>query len=116
MAFRIEQTDQAIRDKELIFDFLVESYQNFGEDDRSAASRTAKRVSSIEDSINTLARAPNQGTLHPTFAPNMRSVTKSRVILWFTVDKPRQRILILGIFFGGQDQQRKMLTRLLSNN
>jgi plasmid stabilization system protein ParE len=59
-----------------------------------------------------LGAAPHQGTLHNTLLPGLRSVTKGRAIFYFEADDKKARVLVLAIFFGGQDHQRAMLKRL----
>jgi toxin ParE1/3/4 len=56
---------------------------------------------------------PHFGTLEISLVPDRRRVTLDRAIFYFVVDEDRQEVLILAIFFGGQDHQRRMLGRLL---
>ena len=96
-----------------IFDFLIESYQAFGEDPEIAVERAADRVRGIEAAMLSLGDAPDQGTLRPELLPGLRTVTKRRAIFYFDVDDDRRVVRVLAVFFGAQDHQRRMLMRLL---
>jgi plasmid stabilization system protein ParE len=113
MAYRVERALDTDRDLEAIFDFLVRSYIDFGEQRANAFERAAARLGDIEAGMAGIGSAPHQGTLRPDLAPNLRSVTKSRAIFYFSVDDDLCRVRILAVFFGGQDHQRTMLKRLL---
>ncbi|MDR0810505.1 MAG: hypothetical protein LBE86_15510 [Gemmobacter sp.] len=43
----------------------------------------------------------------------MRQLAFGKATFWFTVDEAEGLIRVLSVFFGGQDQQRRMLIRLL---
>ncbi|MGF1553691.1 MAG: type II toxin-antitoxin system RelE/ParE family toxin [Paracoccaceae bacterium] len=83
-----------------------------GEDEREAVERAAARVTAIEDILEALGAAPFQGTLMPALMPGLRRVTKDRAIFYFIVDEAQECVLVLAVFFGGQDHQRRMLLRL----
>lgn len=99
-------------DLDLIFDHLVESYIRLGEAPADAVSAAANRVSAIKADMNAIARAPYQGTLVNHLAAGVRSVTKNKAIFYFEINDAAQIVLILAIFFGGQDHQRHMVKRL----
>lgn len=116
MAFQIERSRQADRDLRAIFDFLFESGLSFGEAPPEAFARASKRIVAIEKALHHLAKAPYQGTLHPELLPGLRSVTKERAIIYFLLDDARETLRILALFFGGQDHQRAMVKRILTED
>jgi len=48
-----------------------------------------------------------------TCYPGLRQLTLSKATFWFIADETSGLIRILAVFFGAQDQQRRMLIRLL---
>jgi plasmid stabilization system protein ParE len=112
MKYRVAFAAQAERDLELIFHFLMRSYLDFGEDRAEVGARAAKRVDEIVRAGMALGAAPHRGALHNAIRPGLRSVTKDRAIYYFEVDDDQKLLLVLAIFFGGQDHQRAMLKRL----
>ena len=113
MNYTVERADDADRDLDGIFDFLIESYLTFGEDDETATDRAAERLRKIHTSMQSLGRAPHQGTLMPQLLPELRTVTKDRATFYFSVDDTKRVVRVLAVFFGGQDHRRHMLKRLL---
>lgn len=113
MAWRTEFSADAVRDFELIFDHLLQSYIGFGEGAEDAAEKAAARVEAIRAAGEGLASAPFRGSLHPEIAPELRNVTMDRAIFWFEPDEATETLRILAVFFGGQDHVRHMLARLL---
>jgi len=113
MKYTVERANDAGRDLEAIFDFLIESYRAFGEDADTAIDRAAERLRQIHTSMQSLGDAPHQGTLMPQLFPGLKSVTKDRAIFYFSVDGTKRVVRVLAVFFGGQDHQRRMLKRLL---
>lgn len=105
----------AERDFELIFDHLLATYIDLGEDPDAALERAARRIRTIRLSIDALANTPHIGTLRPDILPNLRFVRRDHAAVWFMPDTDRQHLLVAAIFFGAQDHIRKMLTRLLSD-
>lgn len=116
MAYEVERALETDRDLELIFDFLVLAYVEFGEPRKEAVNRAAKRMAGIENAMERLGATPHQGTLRNDLLPGLRCVTKQRAIFYFDVDDDRQLVRVLAIFFGGQDHQRAMLIRLLGSD
>lgn len=102
------------RDVELIFDHLVETYVGFGETVEAALERAEKRVLELEHEILKLATKPHQGTLRPELFDGLRNVTKKNAVFYFVVDEEQQLVQLVAAFFGGQDHQRRMLSRLLN--
>lgn len=113
MAYRVERAHDTDADLEAIFDFLVQSYTEFGEPWAEATDRAAKRLDKISDLMLALGAAPYQGTRRDDILPGLRSVTKDRAIYYFDVDEAAQRVRVLALFFGGQDHRRAMLKRLM---
>lgn len=112
--FAVLRSQAATRDLELIFDHLLETFLSFGDALPDAMKRAERRVAAIEDHMDVLGRAPFQGTLSEDLMPGLRHVTRDRAIYYFTTDAETKTVHILAVFFGGQDHQRHMLTRLLS--
>lgn len=113
MAFRIERSEAAAADLELIFDFLITAGLDFGEDPETAFAHASSRIIEIERALERIADAPFQGTLRSDLGDGIRNVTKHRAIFYFDVLEEQQLIRILAMFFGGQDHQRRMLIRML---
>lgn len=114
MKYRVAFAAQAERDLELIFSFLARSYLDFGEAPADARARAAKRVDGIVRSGMAFGASPHRGTLLPAIRPGLRCITKDRAVYYFEVDDDEKALLVLAIFFGGQDHQREMLKRLRS--
>ncbi len=112
MAYRVVRSKQSNLDLDLIFDHLLESYLTLGDTLPEALDRAANRIRSIEDDMQSIASAPFQGTAHPDLLPGLRHVTKNRAIFYFSLEEATEEIRILAVFFGGQDHQRRMLTRI----
>jgi len=45
--------------------------------------------------------------------PGIRSIAIDRATYWFKIDQESRRIVVQAVFFGGQDDVRHMLARLL---
>jgi plasmid stabilization system protein ParE len=116
MAYRVERALDTDRDLEAIFDFLVQSYMDFGDDRASAIGRAADRLEAIETAMLALGDAPHQGTLRPDLLAGLRQVTKQRAVFYFDVDDEKRLIRVLAIFFGAQDHRRAMLRRLFGSD
>lgn len=112
MPYRVERSSATDHDLAAIFDFLLQSYMEFGDARGEALERAAARVEGIEDEMLALGDIPHQGTLRPDLLPGLRSVTKRRVVFYFDVDDDLRLVRVLAVFFGGQDHQRAMLRRL----
>jgi toxin ParE1/3/4 len=113
-SYSVERTAQADRDLDVLFDFLLASYMHFGDGVDDAFERVGARIERVKSDLRSLGKGPHQGTLHPSLMPNLRSVTKDRATFYFAVDDDAQIVRVLAVFFGGQDHQRDMLKRLLS--
>ncbi len=115
MVWTIDYAAEAERDFELIFEYLFQSYRQFGTAPEDALRQAAARVDGIRSAADRLAGAPHRGTLRDDIKTGLRNVTIERAIYWFTLDEQRQRVTILAVFFGGQDHVRQMLIRLLGS-
>ena len=113
MSYKVERAVSVDRDLEAIFDFLTQSYIAFGESKSEAIDHAAARIEGIQDAMEALAKTPHIGTLRPDLLPGVRAVAQDRAIFDFETDDAARRVLILAIFFGGQDHRRTMLKRLL---
>lgn len=111
---RVEFAENALRDLDLIFDHLAESYRGFGEAEDEASEHAAHRLRGILDVAVRLALAPHRGGRHDDLAPGLRHVTIDRAVYYFRVgDGADGPVRVLAVFFGGQDHQRRMRLRLL---
>lgn len=113
MAFRLEISDDAERDFDLLFDHLLRSYLNFGESLPSAFERAGTRVLEIRAAADRISIAPFRGERHDDILPGLRHLAIGRGIYWFDVDDANQVVRVLAVFLGGQDHVRHMMTRLL---
>ena len=109
----LEFSADADRDFELIFDHLVKSYLEFGEDHDVAFDHAIERIRGIQVSANKLTLAPKQGTLRPDILEGLRFVRLEKAVFWFVLDEGQKTVRVLAVFFGAQDHIRHMLVRLL---
>lgn len=116
MAYKVVAAAAVSRDLDAIYDFLFEAALGFGEDPLTAHDRAAARIRAIEAAMGRLADAPFQGTQRPELGEGLRTVTKGRAVFYFDVCEDAALVRILAVFFGGQDHQRHMLLRLLSDS
>lgn len=114
MTYKVTFAAEAERDFELIFEFLLESYNDFGEAVASAIDRAEERVQAVRADIEALAEAPHRGTMHDDILPGLRHLTLGRAVVRFDVVEDKSNVRILAVFFGGQDHFRHMLARLLT--
>ena len=113
MAFRIDFAADAERDFALIFDHLLDSYLGFGEGLQSAFGHAEARVIEIRAAADRILAAPYRGESRDDVLPGLRRLTIDRATYWIDIDETRRSVRVLAGFFGGQDQVRHMLTRLL---
>jgi plasmid stabilization system protein ParE len=109
---RVEFAEDALRDLELIFDHLAESYRGFGESPDEAVEHAARRTRAIVEAAGRLAGAPHRGTAHDDLAPGIRHVTLDRAVYYFQVAADGS-VRVLALFVGGQDHERRMRLRIL---
>ena len=114
MSWRIEYSEAAEHDVELLFQHFADSYIEFGDSRNEAAERAVQRIGQILDTAERIATAPHRGEHHDDLLPGLRHLTLERAIYWYRIDKVQRSVSILAIFFGGEDHQRKMLVRLLT--
>jgi toxin ParE1/3/4 len=112
MAFKVIRTVQFEHDLDLIHDYLIQSYVDLGDAFSDAFDRALARIEAIETDMEALAQSPHQGTLSHAILPGLCHVTKNRAIFYFKIDDERQLILVLAVFFGGQDHGHHILSRL----
>ena len=113
MTYRVEIAADATHDLIAIFDFLVESYIEFGEHPDDAMDRAERRIDQIKGHLRSLGTTPKQGTPRPEIRSGLRNVTKDRAVVYFDVDDDKNLVRVLAVFFGGQDHQRRMILRAL---
>lgn len=116
MSWRIEFARDAERDFALIFAHLVDSYQAFGESAEQAHSRAGERVLGLVVEAERIATAPHRGSLQAELLPGLRRLALGKATFWYLADEDRHLIRVLAVFFGGQDQHRRMLLRLLQRH
>ena len=110
----VEFAAAAERDFELIFNHILQSYQEFGDDIETAFNRAQRRIGDIQSSAINLAKMPFQGTLRPDILPGIRFVWHDKAVFWFVAQDDRKVVQVLAVFFGSQDHIRHMMARLLS--
>lgn len=113
MIWRITFAAATERDFALIFDHLVQSYQAFGEPRAEALRRAEARLLGILQDADRIATAPERGSRHDELLPGLRQLTLGRASFWFILAPETAEARVLAVFWGGQDQQRHMLVRLL---
>ena len=113
--WKIEVSEAAERDLELLFHHLADSYMEFGSSRREAAAQARTRVQQVYEMTARIASAPLRGEGHGNWMPGLRHLTLDKAIYWYLVDEEAQRVRILAIFYGSQDHQRRMLRRLLQS-
>jgi plasmid stabilization system protein ParE len=114
MKYKVTTTSVADRDLDSLFDYLYGTHLRFGHNRTRAFALAAKRLETVKRDLRSLGNAPHQGTLRPHLMAGLRNVTKDRAIFYFLVDEDARELRVLAVFFGGQEHQRAMLKRLLS--
>lgn len=111
---RVEVSEDAERDLDLTFAFLADSYASFGHPPAEAAERALRRTREVRDEVlSSLAKTLRIGTLHDDLLLGLRHVTIGRAVAYFRLSGD-DAVMLLALFFGGQDHQTRMLSRLLS--
>jgi toxin ParE1/3/4 len=116
MTWRITFAAAAERDFALIFDHLTESFIAFGDSPVEANQRASQRLLAILDDSHRIATAPHRGSRHDDLLSGLRRLTLGKATFWFVVDDTAGLIRVLAVFFGPQDQHRRMLVRLLERS
>ncbi len=104
--FEVRFTAAAIDDLTAIFDFIAER----------ASVHTAKAfVERLQAACAALATAPLRGTARDDLRPGLRTFgVERRATILFTVDEPRARTVILGVFYRGRDVEAEAVRRTSS--
>ena len=113
MAYEIEFSSQCQRDLSLIHDYLIESYQSFGESPKEAFDHASLRLFEIIEKAEDLTLFPLRGTMRDDIRPGIRFVALNQTIYWFSADEARGKVTIYAIFMGKQNHIHHMLARLL---
>ena len=112
MPYRIERSEDADRDLEAIFDFLVESYLSLGERAEEALDRAADRIRGINDAMESLGDFPFRGVLCADVLAGVRNLTRDGSILYYEIQEDERLVCVLAVFLAGQDHQLRALLRL----
>jgi plasmid stabilization system protein ParE len=103
MGYKLRRSRASLADLKALGRWLIDTHLGFGYSTEEAVARATKRLKSIHDDMQSLARSPYQGTLCDDVLPGLRRVTKDRVIIYFRPDETTETLLVLAVFFGGQD-------------
>lgn len=114
MVWTLRFNPDAEADLLLIFDHLADSYISLGETPRDAARRASERALSIRNEADRILTAPFRGEKHDDLFPEARHLALGKASYWFVPDEGQKVVTVLAVFYGGQDERRRMLTRLLS--
>ena len=57
-----------------------------------------------------------RGSVNDDLLPGLRHLALGQAIYWFQICAEVAQIRVLALFYGGQDQQRRMLVRLLGTS
>ena len=110
--YNVRRAAKVTRDLDLIEDYLVQVYQNLGDDIESAIERAQDRIEEAQAYIRTFQDHPHRGTEHLQLIPGIRTVTNKKFIFYFEIDESRLEVRILAVFFGGIDHMRQIVDRL----
>ncbi|GGE13131.1 hypothetical protein SAMN05421774_103132 [Gemmobacter megaterium] len=116
MTWRVEFAAAAEHDFALILDHLIDSYIAFGDSPAEATERGGQRLLAILQESHRIATAPHRGSRRDDMLPGLRHLALGKATFWFTVDDAAGVVRVLAVFFGAQDQQRRMLIRLLGRH
>jgi toxin ParE1/3/4 len=109
--YRARRAADVTHDLDLIEEYLVQVYQEFGDEPENAMERATARIDEALAYMRTFAAHPHRGTEHPGIRPGIRTVTNDRFVFYFEIDDPSSEVRILAIFFGGADHRRQILDR-----
>jgi toxin ParE1/3/4 len=112
--YEVVRAENVDDDLELIFEFLLNSAEHFGEDEEAAFSLAEAGLIDIQANLDGLGKVPYQGTLRPDVGDGIRNVTKGRAIFYFEVEEQNEIVRVLAVFYGGQDHDARILFRLLT--
>ncbi|MBK1839907.1 hypothetical protein JHL17_21095 [Azospirillum sp. YIM B02556] len=110
--YKLRYAPIVTRDFDLIEGYLVQAYQDLGDDAERATERAARRIVAAADYLRSFATYPHRGTEHPEIRPGIRTVTSNRFTFYFSIDDSLAEVLIVAVFFGGVDHRRQIVDRL----
>jgi plasmid stabilization system protein ParE len=110
--YRVRLAADVVHDLDLIEGYLVQAYQDFGDDLEETTGRAAARIEEALAYLRTFAEHPHRGTGHPEIRPGLRTVTSRRFVFYFEIDEPLAEVRVLAVFFGGVDHRRQIVDRL----
>ncbi|HXP97404.1 MAG TPA: hypothetical protein VN809_11880 [Telmatospirillum sp.] len=110
--YRVRRAANVTHDLDLIEGYLVQVYQDLGDDLESAVERAASRIDEALAYMRTFEDHPHRGTEHPEIRSDIRTVTCKRFIFYFEIDEPLSEVRVLAVFFGGVDHRQQILDRL----
>ena len=96
--YRVSLTPDAVSDLNGIYEFIADS---------SGSPEVAWRyISKLKERCESLQHAPIRGRDRNDIRPNLRilSIDKNAIAA-FEVDKGQQEVLILNVFYGGEDYE-----------
>jgi hypothetical protein len=112
MAFDVVPVDQVEDDFRDIYLHLIKSYLEFGEGPPEAIERANLRILALKERMYGLWRTPYQGTLLSKVRIGLRRATKEDGVYYFEVDDCRKQLIVLAVFFSGQDHLPQIMARL----
>ena len=110
--YRVRRAANVTHDLDLIEGYLVQVYQDLGDDLESAVERATSRIDDALAYMRTFEGHPYRGTEHPEIRSDIRTVTSKRSIFYFEIDEPQSEVRVLAVFFGGVDHRQQILDRL----
>lgn len=110
--YKVRRAANVTHDLDLIEGYLVQIYQDLGDDLESAAERVASRIEDALAYMRTFEGYPYRGTEHPEIQSDIRSVTSKRFIFYFEIDAAQSEVRVLAVFFGSVDHRQQILDRL----
>lgn len=102
-----EDSYQVLENTEVLRDYVaIAIYVEQWTGDRVLANRT---VDSIRGFIRSLAKFPHRGKLRDDLRPGLRVIPfKKRTAIAFEIDEPTRCVIILRVFYAGQDYEAVM--------
>ena len=86
------------------------------DDKAELKAELTKEKDKLRKAAGRLATAPLRGAARDDIQPGVRQLPIDRATYWFEVDGAARRVRVLAVFFDGQEQLRRMLVRLLSED
>ncbi len=110
--YKVRRAAGVTGDLDLIEEYLVKTYQEFGEDRETSVERASARIDDALFTMRTFVTHPHRGTEHAKIRPGIRTVTNKTFIFYFEVDDRSSEVRILAIFFGGVNHRQQIIDRL----